>query len=462
MIEVILRRTPMRPSPRFQNRIILSLLTAVLLFSGCVSAAKMLDRAEDAWTRGQYAEAINQALSSYEKAVEKNKEPGEIDAARAFLEEKMPQANDNLLTRAEQQLDGSDSEKANAWKTFQTLVNLNLRVRNSIASSFLSTEDYTEQLKRAKDVAAQIKYVKALELMGMDKRSAYIEASGILKEIDSFVPDYRDIHALLELCYEAGTLVVAISDRDIDFSARKGNVADNSNYGVDVYSEVRKFVETNDNPDFLDFVTAGSVTSAQDAGAVLFVEVQGEVWTSAETSDSYLKDGSITWERSYGGTPTLVVTRLSDARNEVAPVSLDMEQSVSIEFFPAKYETTSLTQDMYSKQFNNLVWMSSQLSKAEAVLSSVDGDEDMIVWAEMQYGGVAKFLNSAQVNGAEGTQDLPIAGEIYGATQKFINETLPKFLLFEDIDLHSRIVAEMSQGFFSDSGIRELLSDLED
>lgn len=452
----------MRPSPRFRKLFFITLITAVLLISGCVSAAKMLDRAEDAWTRGQYAEAINQALASYEKAVDKNKEPGEIDAARAFLEEKMPQANDNLLTMAEKQLNGSDTEKANAWKTFQVLVNLNLRVRNSIASSFLSTEDYSEQLKRAKDVAAQIKYVKALELMGMDKRSAYIEASGILKEIDSFVPDYRDIRALLDVCYEAGTLIVAFSDRDIDFSAKNGNVADNSNYGEDVYSAVRKYVEANDNPDFLDFVTAGSVKSAQDAGAVLFVEVQGDVWTSAETSDSYLKDGSITWERSYGGTPTLVVTRISDTRNEVAPVSLELDQSIKIEFFPAKYETTSLTQDMYAKQFNNLVWMSSQLSKAEAVLAAVDDSEDMIVWAEMQYGGVAKFLSSAQVTGAEGTQDLPIGEEVYGETQKFINETLPEFLLFDDMDLHSRIVSEMTQGFFADSGIRELLSELDD
>lgn len=452
----------MRPSPRFQKFILPALFTAVLLISGCVSAAKMLDRAEDAWARGQYAEAINQALASYEKAVDKNKEPGEIDAARAFLEEKMPQANDNLLDMAERQLAGNDNEKANAWKTFQVLVNLNLRVRNSIASSFLSTEDYSDQLKRAKDVAAQIKYVKALELMGLDKRSAYIEASGILKEIDSFVPDYRDIRALLDVCYEAGTLIVAFSDRDIDFSTRKGNVSDNSNFGEDIYSEVRAYIEANDNPAFLDFVTAGSVKSAQDAGAVLFVEVQGEVWTSAETSDSYLKDGSITWERSYGGTPTLVVTRISDTRIEIAPVSLELDQSITIEFFPAKYETTSLTPDMYSKQFNNLVWMSSQLSKAEAVLRAVDDSEDMVVWAEMQYGGVAKFLSSAQVSGAEGTQDLPIDEEVYGETQKFINETLPEFLLFDDIDLHSRIAGEMTQGFFADTGIRELLSELDD
>ncbi len=448
--------------PKISKSIFGVLLTAVILLSGCVSAAKMLDRAESAWAAGQYSEAISQALNSYEKAVDKDKEPSEIDAAKAFLVEKMPLANEYLLDLAEGQLDGSDSEKAKAWGTFQVLVNLNLRVRNSIASSFLNTEDFSDQLKRAKDVAAQIKYVKALELMGMDERSSYIEASFILKEIDTFVPDYRDIRSLLDVCYEAGTLVVAFSDRDIGFSVKSGSVPDTSGFGEEAHAVVRNYIESNDNPDFLDFMTAGSIKSAEDAGAVLFVEVQGEVWVSAETSDSYLNDGSITWERSYGGTPTLVVTRISDTRTEVAPVSLDLDQSISIEFFPAKYGTTSLTEDMYSQQFNNLIWMATQLSSAENVLKMDEGSEDMIVWAEMQYGGVAEFLESAQVSGTEGVQSLPIDPAVYNETQEFINSTLPDFLSFSDMDLRSRIVDEMIGGFLSDSGVKELLSELED
>lgn len=442
------------------KKIIFFPVVALLLLAGCVSATRMLDRAEDAWAAGQYVEAINQALSSYEKAVDKNKEPAEIDAAKNFLEEKFPKANEYLLDAAEKQLEGTDSEKAMAWETFQTLVNMNLRVRNSIASPFISTEDYTEQLRRAKEVAAQIKYVKALELMGQAKRSSYIEAVGILKEIDSFVPDYRDIHSLLEACYEAGTLVVAFSDRDIYFSVHSGEISDTSGFGDDAHAVIRTFIEANDYPDFLDFVTAGSIKSAEDAGAVLFIEVQGEVWVSADTSDTYLNDGSISWERSYGGTPTLVVTRLADTRNEVAPASIGLDQSIAIEFFPVKYDTNSLTEDMYNQQFNNITWMSSQLSVARGVLSDKDGSADMIVWAEMQYGGVVEFLESALVTGAEGPQNLPIGPEVYGETQEFINQTLPKFLNFSDMDLRSRIVDEMTDEFLSDSGVKELLSEL--
>ena len=368
----------------------------------------MLDKAEDAWAGGQYAGAIEQALSSYEKAVDKNKDIAEIDAAKNFLVEKFPLANEYLLDTAEKQLEGIDSDKARAWETFQVLVNMNIRVRNSIASSFLDIKDYSEELKRAKDVAAQLNYVKALELMGSDQRSSYIEAAELLRQIDSFVPDYRDIRSLLEVCYEAGTLVVAFSDRDIYFSVHSGEFSDTSGFGNDVHTVIRKYIEANDYPDFLDFVTAGSIKSAEDAGAVLFVEVQGEVWVSAETADTYLSNGSITWERSYGGTPTLVVTRLADTRNEVAPASIGLDQSISIEFFPVKYDTDSLTEDMYLQQFNNLIWMSSQLSKARNVLDDRNGSADMIVWAEMQYGGVVDFLESALVTGTEGTQDLPI------------------------------------------------------
>jgi hypothetical protein len=143
-------------------------------------------------------------------------------------------------------------------------------------------------------------------------------------------------------------------------------------------------------------------------------------------------------------------------------VALDLDQSISIEFFPAKYGTTSLTEDMYSQQFNNLIWMATQLSSAQKVLKMDEGSEDMIVWAEMQYGGVAEFLESAEVSGTEGVQSLPIDPAVYNETQEFINSTLPDFLSFSDMDLRSRIVEEMIDGFLSDSGVKELLSELED
>jgi hypothetical protein len=102
-------------SMKVRSTIILAAAAAVL-FIGCVSAKRMLDQAESAWAAGRYAEAINSALNSYVKAVEKNKNPEDIDAARSFLEGHFDQANDNLQRQAEEQLAGSDSMKAEAWK----------------------------------------------------------------------------------------------------------------------------------------------------------------------------------------------------------------------------------------------------------------------------------------------------------------------------------------------------------
>ena len=186
------------------------------------------------------------------------------------------------LNQAKSQTSGTDAEKAMAWQTYQTLVDLNRRVKDSIASSFLSkTTDYTAELQKAKETAAQIKYVKGLELMGQNRRDAYIEAVGLFREIDSFVPDYRDIKVLITTCIDAGTLKVAFSDRDILFQRQQRAVfPTTTGLGKDVQNAVQKFIAANDNPEFLKFITAGSSQSAKDNGAVLFIEVQGEVAVS--------------------------------------------------------------------------------------------------------------------------------------------------------------------------------------
>ncbi len=444
--------------------IIILLALGVVLLSGCASASKLLDRAESAWAAGQYVSAIEYALSSYEKAVEKNKEPQEIAEAKNFLEDRFPQANQYMLERAENQLDGSDTEKAEAWKTFSTLVNMNRRVRDSIAARFLITEDYSEQLQKAKEVAAQIKYVKALELMGRDIRSSYIEAYGVFREIDQFVPDYRDIRILADECQIAGTYIVAISDRTLSFTVKEGETASNPDIATDAYEVLKSFIISNDHPDFVSFVTAGSVTGAQDLGAGLFLEIQGDIWVASEIDNDYQRNGSVTWSRSYGGNPSLVVTRVSDTRNDISTASLDLEQEVSIEFFIPRYDSIYLTDSMYNNQFNNLAWMSSQLSDAVTAMKSDEGEADMLVFAEMTYGGGVDFADAAQINDIEngGTKAAPIDPQVWKSTAAFINETLPAFMAFEDIDLSSRLVDEMSSEYLGSSAVKELLGNLED
>ena len=448
-------------SMKVHSTIILAAAAAVL-FIGCVSAKRMLDQAESAWAAGRYAEAISSALNSYVKAVEKNKNPEDIDAARSFLEGHFDQANDNLQRQAEEQLAGSDSMKAEAWKTYRVLVEMNRSVRDSSASSFLNPRDYTADLQKAKEAAAQIKYVSALELIGKDVRSAYIEASGLLKEIDSqLVANYRDIRDLLAVCYEEGTLLIAFSSRELPMTIREGQIGSVLNYRDLVLGEVKTFIEQNDHPDFLSFTTAGSAKAASDAGAVLFVEVQGDIWISGSLEDRYYNNGTLTWERAYGGTPALIATRMSDSRSEVAPVSLDFEQSVTVEFYPQKYQTSQLTPDLFDGQFNNAGWMTSQLNEALSALKSNDSNADLTVWAEMQYGGVAAFLTEAQVPGAEGLETRTINPEVFAATESFINNRLNDFLSFDDIDVQDRLVDEMTSGFLGVSGVKDLLSNLE-
>jgi len=449
-----------RTTVRIRTFLILP-LAALLFLSGCISASRLLEKAEQSWSMGFYAEAIQEALDSYEKAADKNKNQSEIDSAENFLVERFPQFNENLSKQAENQLKGTDSDKEKAWETYQQLVNVNSRVGNSMASSFLSTEDFSAELRNAKDVAAQIKYVKALELMGLDERSSYIEATGLLLSINDLVSGYRDIGTLLKTCYDEGTLIVAFSDRNIYFNYDTDKNGDSVEFSSEIDQVSRDFIERNDYPDFLKFITAGSVKSAEDAGAVLFVDYQGDIGIKSEVIDSYLSSGTLTWKRTYEGTPTLLVTRIGDTRNEISPVSLGLSQSVTVEFYPVKYDTQSITGDMYYNQFNNSAWMADQLNSARVAMDFDDWSATLVVWAEMQYGGVASFLSSADVSSSEGNQVLPIDEDVYKETQKFINKTLPDFLEFSDMDVETSLIDEMFDGFLSKSGVRELLTNLD-
>jgi len=437
------------------------LIVVLILFSGCVSAGKMLEKGEQAWVQGQYTEAINEALKSYEKAVDKNKSQTDIDAAEDFLFEKFPIFNERLSKRAEDQLNGTDADRENAWKTYQDLVDMNARVSNSVASSFLEVEDFSKELQRAKDIAAQIKYVKSLELIGQDDRSAYIEAAGLLLEINTLVPGYRDIGTLLKTCYEEGTITVAFSYGNILFKYDLEGSNSSEDITDDMIDIITDYIKEHDYPDFLNFMTISSVKSAEESGAVLFIDLQGDVRIESDVKDSYQNQASITWERSYKGTPTMHVTRIGDTRSEVSTAEFDLSQSIAVEFYPVKYDTESLTADMYNNQYNNTSWMADQLYKAERIMGQPEGSADMVIWARMEYGGVVDFLTSALVSGSEGDQELSIEAEVYEGTKKFIEKTLPDFLDFGDMDVEEILLEQMFDDFLSKSGVRELLTDLE-
>ena len=438
-----------------------SALVSILLLSACASPGKLLEDAERSWSMGLYTRSIEEALQSYEKAVEKNKDQNAVDNAKNFLVEKFPQFNENQSRRAENQLKGTNTDKETAWKTYQQLVEMNSLIGDSIASGFLETQDFTAELQNAKEVAAEIKYNKSLELIGQDVRAAYMEAATLLRDTDYLVPGYRDADNLLKTCLEKGTLTIAFSRRSLNFNY---NTVKNSQT-VDISDEMRSRLEAYigeyDVPEFLNFISTDSAGDAGDAGAVLFLEIQGDVWIASSLEDSYIDNGTISWQRGYEGMPNLIVTRIADFRNEVAAVPLKFSQSISIEFYPVKYNTESLSSEMYADQFNNFSWMDSQLQAARDALEEVDASSSMIIWAEMQYGGTVNFLKTALVDTAEGEQELSMNEEVYAETESFINSSLPDFLEYRDFDLEERISAELFNGFTAEESVRKLLTDLE-
>jgi len=75
------------------------------------SHVRSLEDAERSWSLGLYARSIEEALQSYEKAVEKSTDQNAVDNAKNFLVEKFPQFNENQSRRAENQLKGTNNDK---------------------------------------------------------------------------------------------------------------------------------------------------------------------------------------------------------------------------------------------------------------------------------------------------------------------------------------------------------------
>ena len=434
---------------------------SVLLLGGCVSASRLLERAESMWAAGQYAQSIESALQSYEKAVDRNKEPDEIAAAKAFLEDRFPLANEYLLDQAQRQLEGPDSEKAEAWKTFETLVNMNRRVRDSIAGSFLGTENFEDQLQRAKEVAAQIQYVKGLELMGQGSREAYMEAYYIFRQVDSFVPDYRDVRLLADECRAGAMLTVALSNVNLNVNS-SGDATAPAGVSGAVMDSVRSFISSNDNPDFLTFITAGSAAGASDAGAVLYIEIKGSINVESDVDDGlYVNLGQASWERSYSGSPSLVVTRIADLRTEIATANIDFEQKITVSFHPVRQGDLQLSESDYNGKFNNASWVSSQLNTVKSGMSRNGSEGYMVVWGELQYGGAFKLQPTADVYTGEGYVQMPVDPALWNSTAQFIGTGLPGFLAFSDLNLSKRLANELSGSFLSNGAVKDLLTNLE-
>ena len=424
--------------------------------TGCLSAVDYLDMARDSWQEGEYIEAIGKAIKSYDHAVKKNKEVSDVQNARDYLLEHFPVANQYLKEKAEQMMAGPDIEKLKAWKVYQQLVDMNSIVRDASVSSFLEVTDYVPDLQKARETSARIQYVKVLELMDKDNRSSYIEAYWLLRDINDYLPGYRDIESLMNTSVKKATLIVAMSNKGIRLDVRTFELVSRPDTVSRIYQKIKKIIQDNDYKQFLRFITVSSENDAVLKGANIFVGLNGKIWIDSGVSDFYYSSGMVKWQRSYGGEQTLVVIKLNSGLSRDAKSYLDFRQAVNIEFYPVRFRTRELTSDLYYNRFNNVAWMDYQLSLARDSIARNKSEANLLVWAEMQYDGTAQFLDKATVDGVE----MPIELYIYDSTQNFINTDLRNFIRFSDMDLESRISEEISDKFLVNTEINSFLKDI--
>ncbi len=445
------------------KKIFFSLLcAAVLTVAGCVSAGKLLDSAQNAWSRGEYAQAVDLALQSYSKALENNRKTEEQETARQFLVQNFPEANRRLNRIALNKLAGHNNDKIHAWEIYENLQDMNRRAAGSDAALFLDIENFSEELAASKEVACQVLYDKVQKQMEYNSRESCIKAVSVLDQIERIIPGYRDTGTLRQSCIKEATVIVALSSRRIQIKTLGGRIKIRPELTERLYENIKRHILSYDLPEYVRFIQTADAREAERENATLFIEIQGSVWIQSGIQDNYSRNGTLSWKRSCGGDAFLTVENLKDSRRAEASGGTVLDQEINIEFYPVKYATTQMTGEMYSRWFNNASWMDSQLNQAIQAAGEVNGYADMTVWAEMEYGGTARFLASAVITTPEGSQTAPINPAVWQETAEFINSALPDFLEFSDLDISNLILKEIHRGFSSNPRLNTLLENLSD
>lgn len=439
-------------------------LLVLFLFSlsSCVSSKRLLELAGKSWSAGNYVQAIEEAIDSYEKALEKKNKTNDVSTARSFLEQYFPEANIKLSETAEKQLSGSDKEKILAWRTYESLVNLNRTVQNSSAASFLDVQDFSKERDEAKYSAAEILYTQVLAEMEKKKRDSWIEAVKLIVRIEAIIPGFRDVRDLRTLAIESGRVVFAFSNKYVPVRVIEGESPDIL-LRDGVYDAIREHIILEDNIEFLDFTFVPNMETAMSQGADYFVEFSGDIWARASKTDNYFPRGIIRWQRSYGGNPSLTIIRLSDQYRVYAQAILNMQQSIEVVFIPViNYGKKTLSEDLYTNQFNNVGWMNIQLNNAINALNSMNGRAELFLWAEMDYGLHVHFLETAKVlDSNNDEQDMPIDSYVYHNTQNLLTYRLnTQFLSFGDYPIVDKIEQNVLDKFLNDSDVNRLLRNL--
>ncbi len=443
------------------KKIFFSLLcAAVLTAAGCVSAGKLLDSAESAWSRGEYVQSVYLALQSYSKALEHSRRTEEQETARAFLIQNFPEANRRLNRIALNKLAGHNSDKVRAWEIYESLQEMNRRAAGSDAALFLDIENFSEELADAKEVACQVLYDKVQKQMEHNSRESCIKAVKVLDEIERIIPGYRDTDTLRQTCMKEATVIVAFSSQRIQIKTLGNRIKIRPELTERLYEDIKRHILAYDSPEYVRFIQTANARQAEKENATLFIEIRGNIWIQSGIQDNYARNGTLSWKRACGGDAFLSVENLKDSRRAEASGGTVLDQEINIEFYPVKYSTTQMTGEMYSRWFNNASWMDSQLNQAIQAAGEANGYADMTLWAEMEYGGIVRFLTSAVITTPEGSQTAPINPAVWQKTARFINSTLPDFLEFSDLDISSVMLKEIHRGFSSNPRLNTLLENL--
>ncbi len=185
------------------RRILYSLFVVLLVFAGCKSSEKLLQK-------GEYEEAVQIAV----KRLQKN--PSNDRQAR-ILKEAYPRAVQEINDRiAYLKREGNPASWDEIYTLYLKLDNMQKQVETVTplqvggTTVYFEHKNYDAQIIEAKNRAAEYHYAMAKKLMSQGDKLAYRKAYDHLMKIKKYGVYYPDLEDLIKTCIDRGTTYVLI------------------------------------------------------------------------------------------------------------------------------------------------------------------------------------------------------------------------------------------------------------
>ncbi|PSR52206.1 hypothetical protein AHMF7605_01050 [Adhaeribacter arboris] len=260
---------------------------------------------KQSFEKGDYDRAVYQAVNRLQKDPNNKKALTTLQQAYRYAREDHQSRIKNAI----------NSSEVFHWETVvQEYESMNSLIesvsRCPTCRQIISTEDkYQEQVEKAKEKAAEVRYTLGVKLLSENNRQSAKEAYQHFERADQFIPDYKDVRQKLNTAYQAAILKVVVEPVEIE----KGIYKLSNEY---FQNKIFEYLQHYEEKSFIKFYTpqeARSKTLVPDHVLSLSFDdfVVGQTYLKEkeqEVSRDSVKTGTVEGKEVYGTVKAKYIT----------------------------------------------------------------------------------------------------------------------------------------------------------